>query len=323
MARRHFGSVRRLPSGRYQASYWHDGRRQIAPLTFATKGDAYAHLATIETDLRRGTWVNPSDGSIRVAALAERWLASNPAKRPDTLATDSYHLKCHLLPALGQKRIADVTPHVLQQLVNQLSDRLAPKTVARAYGVVRAMFAYATDTDLIARSPCRGVRLPRVEGRRRQILTLTKWPRLPRRPSSPTGRWSGSVHSSDSVSPRSQACGLAGSTCSTGRCRSKRPSRVMGAAERCSDRQSQRRRVAQSPSRRCWRSHSLTTSAGWASPGQMSTHCCFPRPREDLSATPTGGGACGYLPARLLGSALASTISDGSRRPSSSSTGSI
>jgi hypothetical protein len=25
--RRHFGNVRRLGSGRYQASYWHDGAR--------------------------------------------------------------------------------------------------------------------------------------------------------------------------------------------------------------------------------------------------------------------------------------------------------
>jgi hypothetical protein len=27
-SRRHFGNVRRLPSGWYQASYWHEGRRQ-------------------------------------------------------------------------------------------------------------------------------------------------------------------------------------------------------------------------------------------------------------------------------------------------------
>ena len=64
MAKRHFGSVRRLPSGHYQASYWHDGLRLTAPQTFATKGDALAHLSSIETDLRRGTWVNPDNGSL-------------------------------------------------------------------------------------------------------------------------------------------------------------------------------------------------------------------------------------------------------------------
>lgn len=171
MAKRHFGSVRRLPSGRYQASYWHDGVRLIAPQTFATKGDARAHLSSIETDLHRGAWVNPTNGSMPVAALAERWLASNPAKRADTLATDRYHLGCHLLPAIGSRRISEVTPHLLQQLVNDLAERLAPKTVTRGYGVVRAMFSYAVDTDLLSRSPCRGVRLPRVEPGKRVVLT--------------------------------------------------------------------------------------------------------------------------------------------------------
>ena len=35
--RRHFGNVRKLPSGRYQAAYWHEGRRHTAPMTFAAK----------------------------------------------------------------------------------------------------------------------------------------------------------------------------------------------------------------------------------------------------------------------------------------------
>ena len=47
MSKRHFGSVRRLPSGRYQATNWHDGQRQLADQTFATKGDALAHLASV------------------------------------------------------------------------------------------------------------------------------------------------------------------------------------------------------------------------------------------------------------------------------------
>ena len=38
--RRHFGSVRRLPSGRWQAGYWHQGLHNVAPATFVTKADA-------------------------------------------------------------------------------------------------------------------------------------------------------------------------------------------------------------------------------------------------------------------------------------------
>ena len=42
--RRHFGSARKLPSGRYQARYKHAGEAHIAPDTFTTKSDALASL---------------------------------------------------------------------------------------------------------------------------------------------------------------------------------------------------------------------------------------------------------------------------------------
>jgi hypothetical protein len=39
--RRHFGSVRKRSSGRWQATYWHEGRLHSAG-TFAAKADALA-----------------------------------------------------------------------------------------------------------------------------------------------------------------------------------------------------------------------------------------------------------------------------------------
>ena len=54
-ARRRFGSVRRLPSGRWQARYWDAADNRItAPTTFATKTDAQRWLSAAETDMARG-----------------------------------------------------------------------------------------------------------------------------------------------------------------------------------------------------------------------------------------------------------------------------
>jgi len=72
--RRHFGSVRKLPSGRYQARYWHAGVTHAAPETFSTKSEALAWLSTTETDLLRGSWVAPNAGKVRLAAFAQDWL---------------------------------------------------------------------------------------------------------------------------------------------------------------------------------------------------------------------------------------------------------
>ncbi len=55
MARaRPFGNIRKLPSGRYQARYWHLGKQIAADTTFANKTDARRWLATVEADLVRG-----------------------------------------------------------------------------------------------------------------------------------------------------------------------------------------------------------------------------------------------------------------------------
>jgi integrase len=63
MSRRRFGSVRRLPSGRWQVRYrTSDGRQHTAPETFATKTEATRHLAQVETDLGRGQWSDPRLG---------------------------------------------------------------------------------------------------------------------------------------------------------------------------------------------------------------------------------------------------------------------
>jgi hypothetical protein len=140
--RRHFGSLRKLPSGRWQASYWHRGLHNVAPATFVTKADALAFLAVIETDVRRGVWIDPQSGRMTVAELGAQWIASNPGKRKDTLATDEYHLRVNIVPKLGKHRITDVAPSDLQNLVNELSTRLAPRTVSRAYGVARAVLAW-------------------------------------------------------------------------------------------------------------------------------------------------------------------------------------
>ncbi len=55
MARRRFGSVRRLPSGHHQARFVDPtGRRQTVPQTFRTEADGQRYLDRIASDIKRG-----------------------------------------------------------------------------------------------------------------------------------------------------------------------------------------------------------------------------------------------------------------------------
>jgi integrase len=161
--RRHFGSVRKLPSGRYQASYWHKATRHTATHTFALKSDALSWLSTMETDIKRGSWVDPAGGRLSIGNLAAHWLDVDPGKRASTRTRDELVVRLHILPKLGDKKLAEVSPPDIQRLVNRWAAVRAPRTVRRDYAVLRAMFGYAVASDWLARSPCRDIKLPAIE----------------------------------------------------------------------------------------------------------------------------------------------------------------
>jgi integrase len=178
LTRRHFGNVRKLPSDRYQASYWHEGARHVAPDTFPTKADALAWLSSAETDIHRGGWVDPAAGKLTVEQLSKLWLASNARKRSSTLARDEAIVRLHVLPQIGARRLSSVTPADIQCVVNAWALEQAPSTVGRQYTALAAMFAYAVDSDRIVRTPCRRIRLPQVRQVERPELSADDLERL-------------------------------------------------------------------------------------------------------------------------------------------------
>ena len=112
MKRRVFGTVERVPSKRYRAYYKHESRPVYAQRTFATKADASLWLANTETDLGRGTWVDPRRGQEPFHQHAGTWMirsdlagsthvANLPwTERETERETVCQHLApCHPLPA--------------------------------------------------------------------------------------------------------------------------------------------------------------------------------------------------------------------------------
>jgi hypothetical protein len=109
--RRRFGRIRRLPSGRFQARYQlGDGRLRSAPTTFATEAEADRYLATVETDLARGTWFDPDAGEIRLDDNASRWLTERPVElQPRTAEIYRHLLRRHIYPTFGASPLNRIT----------------------------------------------------------------------------------------------------------------------------------------------------------------------------------------------------------------------
>ena len=80
---RRFGSIRKLPSGRYQVRYpGPDGRVRSHPETFARKGDASRTLALLEGQLAHGTWTDPERGKVTLSEYAVAWIVQRPGPGP-------------------------------------------------------------------------------------------------------------------------------------------------------------------------------------------------------------------------------------------------
>ncbi|MDP9387291.1 MAG: site-specific integrase [Actinomycetota bacterium] len=146
--------------------------------TFRTKREAETFEARERADRSRGSWVDPRKSETRFGDVARYWLTANPGKRASGLARDESIVRCHLLPALANRPVSAVTPQDVQGLVTKWSRDAAPRTVRRQYGVLRAIFNAAVNLDLVARTPCRGIKLPAVDQPDRHIVTPEELERL-------------------------------------------------------------------------------------------------------------------------------------------------
>ena len=85
--RRAFGTISRLPSGRFRARYTGpDGARYSAPATFDTRAQAEAWLVTARAEVIRGRTPIPEGARLTLAAYLPAFLTQRAAElRPSTL----------------------------------------------------------------------------------------------------------------------------------------------------------------------------------------------------------------------------------------------
>jgi integrase len=156
--RRRFGNIRRLPSGRYQASYLGpNGQRRNAPDTFERKSDAERALVMLEAQLSAGQWTDPDRGKVKLAEYAETWIAQRPGLRPRSADNYRWLLKKHITPHLGGVPVGKLSTPMIREWRTALLDQgVSVSTTAKAYRLLRAVLMTAVDEDnILLSNPCR------------------------------------------------------------------------------------------------------------------------------------------------------------------------
>lgn len=162
-------------AGRFRGRYRNAGTL-FSTATFTTKGEAKRAAAEQELLISKGEWVDPrfpvpivTDplfGTYATEVMDARVIASATRTR------DAYHLK-HLLPTFRNHTVGSITRTDVQAFINSLRDNgSAARTVRDTYGVMRLIMQEAEISEIITRSPCHHIRLPRIDHIEKKFLTV-------------------------------------------------------------------------------------------------------------------------------------------------------
>lgn len=157
------GTVRKLPSGRWQARATGPNGRQVAIGTFATKTEAERALTQSRAAADRGSWQDPRSGKVTLEVYAEAWLASRRYK-PRTLETYERSLRVHILPVLGRHPLEKINAATVRAWHAGI---LKPTPARQSYALLHAIMTTAVEDEVLPSNPCRikGAGTPRTTER--------------------------------------------------------------------------------------------------------------------------------------------------------------
>ena len=163
--------VQKTQSGRWKARYRApDGRTRSK--TWDRKTDAERWLRAELGRRDRGEWVDPKLGKTRFGEWAETVMGARLHTRASTQARDRSYLDSLVLPTFGGFELRRLTPADIEAWVSKLDGAgYAATTVHKAHALLRMILTAAVESDLLARSPARGVKLPPIERREMRFLT--------------------------------------------------------------------------------------------------------------------------------------------------------
>jgi len=136
---------------RYAARYRDRDGKQRSP-TFATVREARDHLAKVRTDLREGTFVDPAQGRITLAAYAALWFDGYSPRSATTREAVEARLRLHITPYLGTYQLVTIAAN--PELITRWLGKLQLADVRPVKTLLSQILRAAKDNGRIARNPC-------------------------------------------------------------------------------------------------------------------------------------------------------------------------
>jgi integrase len=160
--RRGWGTIKRMRSGRLQASYiGPDRQRHYGQWTFTDRDAAALWLRAERLAIEDGDWTPPALRSVITnlevfGPYARTWIETRRTKKgpikPRTRAEYLRLLDDQLEPTFGQTPVRYISPGMVDEWWARLPKN--PTQNARAYSLLRSVLKTAVERRLIDRNPC-------------------------------------------------------------------------------------------------------------------------------------------------------------------------
>jgi len=164
--KRGLGSIRKLPSGRYQVRFTDpSGIRRNARTTFKAKSQAEFELTRIRGAIENGTWLvdeTPQAGdldpkTITLSQLAKHWREQRVSAKGQPLSPNTLReyerLIDHTLGKLATKPIRAITRQNIETWIAPERKR-APNQTSKAYKHLNTLMTWAHKRAWIPANPC-------------------------------------------------------------------------------------------------------------------------------------------------------------------------
>jgi integrase len=125
----------------------------------------------LEVDKRRGAYVAPAAGRVKLGEYAQEWLDSKHKLKPSTRATYRVIINT-VIATRADIALGDISRQMVREWVADLSVDLAPATVHKSIGVLRQVLAMAVAENRLVMNPVDGVELPWLRAAEQRFITL-------------------------------------------------------------------------------------------------------------------------------------------------------
>ena len=162
---------RKVYEGRLQVGTKYNGKPIFRFVTNERKTDVQKELVRIKAQLDKGVYLEPSNKSLRM--WLNDWME---AYMRDSIKQQTYEnyemmIRTKIVPLIGNVQLRYLTPLMVQQVFNELSQKYSPATLQKVKSILRMALSKALDNELIIKDPIRGLKLPKLSKPQIEIVS--------------------------------------------------------------------------------------------------------------------------------------------------------